>query len=334
MKKIEESVSLTDNQTDRDGIPDPIPKKIEVIDSHTGGEPTRIVVSGWQIPPGQTMLERREHLRRHNDRLRQAVVCEPRGHNAVVGGLLTPPVTPAAEAGIVFFNDVGYLGMCGHGLIGLIETLKFMGRIEGGRVTIDTPAGVVTADLEADGKISIVNVPAYLYREGIEIDVPSLGPIKGDIAYGGNWFFLVENNMGELSLLNLDALMNQAKAIRNTLIEQGITGKNGALIDHIEFYGPPQREGAMAKNFVLCPGSAYDRSPCGTGTSAKMACLYAHGKLRPGEIWVQESITGSVFEGWLDLEGEMLIPHIRASAHVVSRAELYFNPEDAFCWGI
>lgn len=316
------------------GLPDPIPEKIEVIDSHTGGEPTRIVISGWPQPPGATMMERREYLRQHHDRLRAALVCEPRGHSAIVGGLLTPPIESESLAGIIFFNDVGYLGMCGHGLIGLVETLKFMGKISTGNVRIDTPAGVVSADLEEDGKVTISNVASYLYKKDISIEIPKLGKIQGDIAYGGNWFFLVKNPMGELNLSNLDYLMTSAKAIRQALIEAGIKGPQDEVIDHIEYYGPPSLPGIDSKNFVLCPGNAYDRSCCGTGTSAKMACLFAKGQLKPGEIWTQESITGSIFEGWLEREGDRIIPFIRSSAHVVSKATLFFNPDDEFCWGI
>jgi 4-hydroxyproline epimerase len=316
------------------GLPDPIPRKIEVIDSHTGGEPTRIVISGWPQPPGATMRQRRDYLLRHHDRLRAAVVCEPRGHSAVVGGLLTPPIESDSMSGVVFFNDVGYLGMCGHGLIGLVETLRFMGKISKGTVRIDTPVGTVSADLEEDGRVTISNVPSYLYRKDISLDVPELGAIEGDIAYGGNWFFLVKNPMGELSLANLDSLMTSAKAIRRALAEAEIRGPRQEVIDHIEYYGHPTISGADSKNFVLCPGNAYDRSCCGTGTSAKMAGLFSRGKLKPGEVWTQESITGSIFEGWVEKKGDRIIPFIRSRAHVVSQAVLFFNPEDEFCWGI
>ena len=317
-----------------EGLPEPVPGSMEIIDSHTGGEPTRVVVSGWPQPEGETMMQRREFLRRHHDRLRQAVVCEPRGHHAIVGGLLTPPVSRGSEAGIIFFNDVGYLGMCGHGLIGVVETLKFMGKVVSGSVRIDTPAGTVRAKIEEDGKVTVANVPAYLYRENIVLDVEGLGEIQGDIAYGGNWFFLVNQDMGELSLSNLDFLMSSAKAIRRGLIEAGITGGEGEIIDHIEYYGEPTVEGAKARNFVLCPGNAYDRSPCGTGTSAKMACLWSKGRLKPGERWVQEGISGSVFEGWLEESGDGLIPYLSGRAHVVARATFYFDRRDKFCWGM
>ena len=316
------------------GVPDPIPKNIEVIDSHTGGEPTRIVLSGWPQPLGDTIEARRDYLLHHHDRLRTAVVCEPRGHDAIVGGLLTPAVHPNSDVGIIFFNDVGYLGMCGHGLIGLAETLRFLDRISGNRVQIDTPVGPVTAVFEQDGKITIANVPSYLYKKDVTVDIPDLGKIKGDIAYGGNWFFLVHRDMGELRLSNLDDLMANSKTIRRALQKAGITGEKGAVVDHIEFYGPPDSPHADSRNFVLCPGNAYDRSCCGTGTSAKMAVLHARGQLEEGQVWTQESVTGSIFEGWLEKRENLIIPHIRSSAHVVARATLFFDSKDEFCWGI
>ena len=316
------------------GLPAPVPRTLDIIDSHTCGEPTRIVISGWPIPVGDSMQQRSEFLRNHHDRLRQAVVCEPRGHNAIVGGLLTPPVNSDSVTGIIFFNDVGYLGMCGHGLIGLVETLKFVGKISGNHVRIDTPVGTVSAKIEDDGRVTLANVPAYLYKEDIVINVPQLGKIQGDVAYGGNWFFLVNSSVGQLSLSNLEFLMMTAKTIRRAIADDGITGSEGQVVDHIEFYAEPTVAGANSKNFVLCPGNAYDRSPCGTGTSAKLACLHAKGSLKHRQKWFQESITGSVFEAWLEEQGNCLIPYIRADAHVVSRATLYFDPKDRFCWGI
>ena len=317
-----------------EGLPEPLPKIMEIIDSHTCGEPTRIVISGWPMPAGNSMPRRREYLRQNHDRLRQAVVCEPRGHNAVVGGLLTPPVCDDSVAGIVFFNDVGYLAMCGHGLIGLVETLKFMGKVSGDDVRIDTPAGTVSAKIEEDGRVTLANVPSYLYKEDIVVNIPQLGEIQGDVAYGGNWFFLVNSSVTQLSLSNLDFLMVTAKSIRRAIADAGITGPEGEVVDHIEFYDKATVAGADSKNFVLCPGNAYDRSPCGTGTSAKMACLHARGKLKAGQKWIQESVTGSIFEGWLEERSDHLIPFIRAGANVISRATLYFDPEDIFCWGI
>ncbi|MEI2719130.1 MAG: proline racemase family protein [Gemmatimonadales bacterium] len=311
-----------------------LPLAIEVVDSHTEGEPTRVVVSGWPQPAGATMAERRDAMRATQDHLRRAVVLEPRGHEAVVGALLTPPVRPEAAVGVVFFNDVDYLGMCGHGLIGVVRTLQFLGRITPGTVHVDTPAGPVSAVLADDGEVTIRNVPSYCYRSGVTVEVPGLGTITGDISYGGNWFFLTSIPEPTLDLANRAALLHHATAIRDALIAAGVTGADGALIDHVELFGPPQRGDADSRNFVLCPGAAYDRSPCGTGTSAKMAALVAHGMLEPGMPWRQESIVGSRFVGWVEREGDALIPFIRGSAYVTASTTLRFDPADPFRLGL
>ncbi len=309
---------------------------IEVVDSHTEGEPTRVVIAGWPQPTGDTMAERRESLRRDQDALRQAVILEPRGHDAVVGALLTPPVSPGAITGVVFFNDVGYLGMCGHGLIGVVRTLEHLGRIGPGTVCVDTPVGLVRAELARDGSVSLENVPAYVHRERVTVDVPGVGAVHGDVAWGGNWFFLTELAGAELSLSRVRELTQMTMAIRDALTSAGITGEGGALVDHIELFGPPARADADSRNFVLCPGVAYDRSPCGTGTSAKMAVLHARGVLRAGERWRQESITGSLFTGWVDERAGArgVIPHIQGRAFVTSRATLLFDAADPFRLGI
>ncbi|HEV2179408.1 MAG TPA: proline racemase family protein [Gemmatimonadaceae bacterium] len=309
---------------------------IEVVDSHTEGEPTRVVIAGWPQPTGATMAERRESLRREQDALRQAVILEPRGHDAVVGALLTPPVSPGAMTGVVFFNDVGYLGMCGHGLIGVVRTLEHLGQIGPGPVCVDTPVGPVRAELARDGSVSLENVPAYVHRDGVSVEVPGIGGVRGDVAWGGNWFFLTELDGAELSLSRVRELTQTTMAIRDALARGGITGEGGAAVDHIELFGPPARADADSRNFVLCPGVAYDRSPCGTGTSAKMAALHARGALRAGARWRQESITGSLFTGWVDerAEGRGVIPHIQGRAFVTSRATLLFDAADPFRLGI
>ena len=308
--------------------------EIEVVDSHTEGEPTRVVISGWPQPAGGTMAERRDAMHRDQDALRSGVVREPRGHDAVVGALLTEPVSPDAIAGVVFFNDVGYLGMCGHGLIGVVRTLEFLGRIRPGVVRIDTPAGPVSAELMADGGVAIENVPAYRHLANVELDVAGVGRVRGDVAYGGNWFFLAEDVGADLALSNVRDLLAMTTAIRRALETEGIRGTDGAKIDHIELFGPPTRSDADSRNFVLCPGAAYDRSPCGTGTSAKMAVLHARGDLKLGERWHQESITGSVFTGWLTERDGALVPHISGRAFVTSRAMLLFDADDPFRFGI
>jgi 4-hydroxyproline epimerase len=310
------------------------PDSIDVIDSHTEGEPTRVVLSGWPEPPGRTMAERREYMQREQDHLRCAIVHEPRGHDAVVGALLTPPERPESVAGVVFFNDVGYLGMCGHGLIGVVRTLQHLGRIAPGHVELDTPVGPVSAELAGDGTVAIRNVAAYLHAADVSVEVPELGRVVGDIAWGGNWFFLTELPGVALEFAARNELVRVTTLIRDALDAAGITGANGAWIDHVELFGAPTRADADSRNFVLCPGTAYDRSPCGTGTSAKMAALHGKGELHIGERWRQESIVGSLFTGWLEAEGEALIPHVQGNAYVTGRTTLLFDPHDPFRLGI
>jgi 4-hydroxyproline epimerase len=310
------------------------PPKIEVIDSHTGGEPTRVVVGGWPQPAGKTMEERLESLRREADHLRNAVVNEPRGHEAIVGALLTPPVEEGSEAGVVFFNNASWLGMCGHGTIGLVRTLEHMGRIEPGKLRFDTPVGPVPAELHESGDVTIQNVPAFTRELDVEVEVPGIGPVTGDIAWGGNWFFMAHLDNYEIALSNLDELNHVTQAIRSALFEQKLMPINDRELIHIELYGPPTRPDADSKNFVLCPGSEYDRSPCGTGTSGKMAVLHDRGQLEIGQPWRQESITGSLFTCWLTDEGGKLHPHIRGEAHVTGRSTLLFSPDDDLRGGI
>jgi proline racemase len=307
---------------------------IEVVDSHTEGEPTRVVISGWPEPPGATVLERREAMRAGHDALRRAVILEPRGHDAVVGALLVPPDRPDADAGVVFFNDVSWLGMCGHGTIGVVRTLAHLGRIVPGPVELDTPVGPVGATLHADGEVTIRNVPSWLEAADVSVEVEGLGTVTGDVAWGGNWFFLTALPDVPLRFEDRTELLRLTTAIREALRREGVTGRDGAEIDHLELFGPATRPDCDARNFVLCPGSAYDRSPCGTGTSAKMAALHAHGRLALGAPWRQESIIGSRFAGWLEQDGDHLVPYIRGTAFVTGRSTLLFDPADPFRCGI
>jgi len=305
------------------------------IDSHTGGEPTRLVIEGGpDLGPG-TMTERLARFREAHDQWRRALVNEPRGSEVIVGALLTGPAEPGSTAGVIFFNNVGYLGMCGHGSIGLIATLAHLGRIAPGLHRIDTPVGTITATLHEDGSVSIANVPAYRLAADVAVEVRGRR-VHGDIAWGGNWFFLCADHGLELALAQVEALTDFSWALREQLRAQGITGAGGAEIDHIELTGPAANAANSGRNFVLCPGNAYDRSPCGTGTSAKLACLAADGKLAPGELWRQESVIGSVFEASYQsasTEGQVL-PVIRGRAHVQLDATLLFDPADPFAWGI
>jgi 4-hydroxyproline epimerase len=307
-------------------------QRIRVVDSHTGGEPTRVVLEGGPTLTGN-LAERVAVLRREHAGFRAAVCDEPRGSAALVGALLTPPVDPTAAAGVIFFNNVGYLGMCGHGTIGLVATLAWLGRLAPGRHRIETPVGVVTVELHAAGRVSVRNVPAFRHAKGVAVAIPGHGRITGDVAFGGNWFFLSADHGQVLEAANLEQLVDFAWRVRQALAAAGVTGAGGAVIDHIELTAPGG-PGTDARNFVLCPGKAYDRSPCGTGTSAKLACLVADGKLRAGERWRQESIIGSVFEGSVELEDGAIVPTITGEAFVTAEATLLCDPRDPYRHGI
>jgi 4-hydroxyproline epimerase len=271
-------------------------------------------------------------FREQFDHIRSAVVCEPRGSDVVVGALLCEPHAPDCVAGVIFFNNVGYLGMCGHGMMGVVASLAYLGRLAPGRHRIDTPVGVVEAELHADGSVTIDNVASYRSRQAVSVNVAGQS-VTGDVAWGGNWFFLVSGHGLALGADNVDALTAYAVAVRAALEADGVTGDDGALIDHIELFAA-SRTGADAQSFVLCPGKAYDRSPCGTGTSAKLACLAADGKLAEGVLWRQESVIGSVFEASYRRDGERIMPRIRGTAWVCAQATLIFDERDPFVWGI
>ena len=306
--------------------------KIHAIDSHTGGEPTRVVVDGFPDLGSGTVAERLEIFRSNFDQLRRAIVCEPRGHGAVVGALLCEPVDSDSAGGVIFFNNVGYLGMCGHGTIGLVKTLEYIGRIGKGVHNIETPVGNVEAALNDDGSVSITNVPSYRFAKDVVVEVPRYGKVVGDIAYGGNWFFLIGDHSIDVEFANLEKLTDYSAVVRRALQANGITGENSSEIDHIEVFAATPN--ADSRNFVLCPGLEYDRSPCGTGTSAKLACLYADGKLKEGETWTQESIVGSVFEGSVKVIDGKIVPTIRGTASVTAELTLVFNEDDPFKFGI
>ena len=326
-------------------------RRIRVIDTHTGGEPTRVVLSNGPDLGQSTMLERRARFAAEFDSWRQAIVCEPRGSDVMVGALLTEPERADSLAGVIFFNNVGYLGMCGHGTIGVAVALAHVGRIECGRYALDTPAGQVAFELLDDGRVRISNVPSYRYRANVEITLPSGTQVRGDIAWGGNWFFLCDVEDMVVDLSRLPELLDLSSAIRRQLQRDGITGANDAEIDHVELVGRAKPgEQADARNFVLCPGGAYDRSPCGTGTSAKLACLAAAGTLAPGQVWRQASVIGSLFEASYqpvsDSSSEQAIPTpdssvgcsvrvtLTGSAYVNAEADLILDPRDPFCMGI
>ena len=312
----------------------PSPHRIRAIDSHTGGEPTRIIIEGGPDLGEGPLPLRRDRFRDQFDHFRSATVNEPRGSDVVVGALLVPPSDPTCAAGVIFFNNVGYLGMCGHGTIGLVVTLAHLGRIDVSEHRIETPVGIVSATLHPTGEVSVTNVPGYRKAKAAAIDVPGSGTVIGDVAWGGNWFFLCDGGGITMTVASVDALTERAWAIRQALQLAGITGAGGAEIDHIELMGPPLDTGNHGRNFVLCPGRAYDRSPCGTGTSAKLACLAADGKLAPGASWRQESVLGSVFEGHYRLVDGQVFPTILGQAHVCAETTLLLDTTDPYCWGI
>jgi len=309
-------------------------RRIRVIDSHTGGEPTRLIVSGGPELGNTDLAARLERFRTEYDPFRSAVVSEPRGSDVMVGALLCEPVDPACTAGVIFFNNVGYLGMCGHGTIGLIATLSYMERIAPGEHRVETPVGTVSATLHQSGEVTVNNVPSYRSAAKVTVNVQGFGEVRGDVAWGGNWFFLVEDSDQDITLSNVESLTAFTWAVRQALSANRITGTNGREIDHIELFGPSKLPGVDGKNFVLCPGKAYDRSPCGTGTSAKLACLYADGKLREGQVWKQESIVGSIFEGSIRVRDGQIYPSIKGSAFVNAESDLVLDARDPFCMGI
>jgi 4-hydroxyproline epimerase len=292
-----------------------------------------VIAGGPDLGTGP-LNERLQRFRTEHDDFRSAIINEPRGSDALVGALLCAPVDDTCIAGVIFFNNVAYLGMCGHGTIGVIATLAHLGRIGAGLHRLETPVGVVEAQLFENGEVEIANVPSYRYLAGVIVDVPGFGPIRGDVAWGGNWFFLVNDHGQQLTLDNLEALTDFTSRIRDALERDGITGADRHEIDHVELFSPSQLDGVDSRNFVLCPGKAYDRSPCGTGTSAKLACLVADGKFGEDQVWRQESIVGSIFEGTVSVVHNKIHPHIRGAAFVTAESELILDPRDPFCMGI
>jgi 4-hydroxyproline epimerase len=305
-------------------------KRIIVVDTHTGGEPTRVVVEGGPDLGRGPLADRRERFRSDHDCFRSAVTNEPRGSDVMVGALLCEPADPSCAVGVIFFNNVGCLGMCGHGTIGVVVALAHLGRLRPGDHRVETPVGVVTATLHADGQVSVANVPSHRARKAVTVGVPGVGPVTGDVAWGGNWFFLVDAGNHPLELAAVDRLSDYCWRVR-----QAINAAGFPEVDHVELFGPPTLPGADARNFVLCPGKAYDRSPCGTGTSAKIACLAADGKLAEGAPWRQEGILGSTFTAHYRWGADQrVLPVITGSAFVNGEATLLLDANDPFCWGI
>jgi 4-hydroxyproline epimerase len=307
-------------------------RRISVIDSHTAGEPTRLVIAGGPDLGDGPLSERVQRFRSSFDEWRSAIVNEPRGSDVIVGALLVEPHRADCAVGVIFFNNVGYLGMCGHGTIGLVASLAHAGRVDAGPLRIDTPVGAVDAQLNEDGSVEVANVPSYRKAKAVSIEVPGHGRVTGDVAWGGNWFFLVDAGGREVALSNVGALTDFSWRVRQALNAQGFPD-----VDHVELHSKSPNASADGRNFVLCPGKAYDRSPCGTGTSAKLACLAADGELDEGEEWVQESVIGSSFSArfrWLDRPAGRIAPIIGGRAYVNAESTQLLDPADPFCWGI
>jgi len=313
-------------------VREPAPGTIRVIDSHTGGEPTRLVMSGGPDLGSGPLNERVQRFRERFDSYRAAIVNEPRGSDAWVGALLCRPHREDCAFGVIFFNNTGYLGMCGHGTIGLVASLAYAGRCAAGPLRIDTPVGAVDARLHPDGRVDVVNVVSFRRSHGVSVSVAGIGVVCGDVAWGGNWFFLTEEHAQHLDWSNINTLTEVAWRVR-----QAVNAGGFPEVDHVELFAPADTNTRHGRAFVLCPGRAYDRSPCGTGTSAKLACLAAEGKLAPGESWLQESIIGSTFSAsyeWHDEPQGQIVPTITGRAHVTAEAMLVLSPEDPYCWGI
>lgn len=310
----------------------PTQPHVTAVDSHTEGEPTRVIIEGGPDLGTGSVSDRAERFRASGGRFRQAIISEPRGSDVLVGALLCPPSDPTCTAGVIFFNNVDTLGMCGHGTIGLAVTLAYLGRIEPGEHRFETPVGIVTATLHDRAKVSIRNVPSYRKARNVVVKLADGTTCTGDVAWGGNWFVLVNEHGRDLSLNQTRELLSYSTAIREAVRQAGFPE-----VDHVELFAAPTSNLAHSRNFVLCPGGAYDRSPCGTGTSAKLACLAADAKLEEGVEWVQESIVGSSFTGrfrWIDRARGIVEPEITGTSYITAETRLVLDSDDPFCWGI
>ncbi len=307
---------------------------IRVVDSHTAGHPTRIIVDGSPDLGEGSLIERRDHFRKNFDRFRSAVIGEPRGSDALVGAILCKSSDPTCDTGVIFFDNFRYLDMSGHGMIGVGVTLEYLGQIKGGPLRVETPAGVVTIDLHETGDISVQNVPSFRHRKDVVVNLDGSGRFGGDIAWGGAWFFLVNDHQEELNITRADRLVDVTRSIRRALAREGITGPQGEVIDNIALFGQPHRRDARSKNFVLRSERSYRRCPSGTATSAKLACLHADGALAEGETWRQESIVGTIFDGTVNIVDGKLLPTIRSTAHVTAESTLIVDERDPYCWGL
>jgi len=325
----------------------------KTIDTHTMGEPTRIITEGLPFIPGNNMMDKKNYLVEHFDYIRTMTMHEPRGHGDMFGAILMEPTKKEADIGVIFMDSGGYLNMCGHGSIGVSTILVDEGYVKVEEpitnITLDTPAGLVRAKVEVENKkakgVSIENVPAFLYKENIKIEISELGQVPVDISFGGSFFALVDSKYLNLkiSLENIDEIIKLALIIREKInnkvkvIHPNIPDIN--KVDLVEIYGKPTNSIADLKNVVIFGAGQFDRSPCGTGTSAKLAYLHGKNKLKKNEYFVHESITGTMFKGRILEEVKIgkyngIIPEIKGRAFIIGYSHLIAQEEDPFKHGL
>lgn len=309
---------------------------MHVIDSHTEGEPTRVILDGGPDLGKGSLAKRAKQLATHYTDFCRSVVSEPYGQEAMVGALLVEPVDPECVTGVIYFDAFSVIGMCGHGTIGLAATLAHMGKIGSGKHKIETAVGVVEVKLSDANTVSVTNVESYRTLKDVIVEVEGLGTVKGDVAWGGNWFFLVNESPVPVVPSNIRPLTDAAISIRETIKKSLIlTGENNCVIDHVILYGPALTARGHSRNFVLCPDNSFDRSPCGTGCSARLACLASDGLLAPGDEIIQESTIGSSYRlSYQPAQNSRVIPTITGCAFVTKEANLIFNSQDPFKTGI
>lgn len=326
-----------------------IRRTFQTIDTHTGGEPTRTVVGGVPIIPGNTMQEKYVYMQNNNDWMRKVLSLEPRGNDVMSGAFLTPPCSPEADIGVLYFETGGWLPMCGHDTIGVATALVETGMVEVTEpitnIVLDTPSGIVRVSVEVeDGyakKVTFVNAPAFVVGRDYIVNLPEFGDVKFDVAYGGNMYALLSAESMGLEIIPEKSKEIIAKGVllRDCINEQ-LTIKHPFLsfidkVTHVEFYAPSNTPGVSARNAVLVTGAAIDRSPCGTGTSAKMALLYANGELAIGEPFIHESIIGSLFHCRIleetTIEGiPSIIPEIAGQAYITGMSTFMIDPNDPY----
>jgi len=321
-----------------------------VIDSHTAGHPTRIVVGGLPKVRGGSVAQKRDYIKSKMDYIRTLLCNEPRGHSCMYGAFLVEPSSEDADFGVIFFSTASYDDMCGHGTIGVATVLTEMNMVRREEptteVTFETPAGLVRVETKVVGgkvkSVSFVNVPAFLYKKDISIDVPGYGEVKGDVAFGGNWFFYV--NAKEIGVRvrseNVDALARAGIAIKNEfnkefdLVHPTNPNISRKLLATSIIDIPVKNKNADQNNIVV-EGKWVDRSPCGTGTSGRMAVLFAKNKLGLNEDFVNESITGETFRGRLIGETKVgeypaVVPEITGNAYITGFNHIILDPDDPF----